>query len=104
MNSRPIHIAACFFGLLALVAGLGVIALAALWLKIRIDARARKFASQLDATLQLMVSSLRTGYGVAQAVDAVAHEAPSPTGEEFRRDHEGRQDLQEHPQRGLITD
>jgi tight adherence protein B len=71
--------------LLALVAGLGVIALAALWLKMRIDARARKFASQLDATLQLMVSSLRTGYGVAQAVDAVAHEAPSPTGEEFRR-------------------
>jgi tight adherence protein B len=69
----------------AVVGALCVPALAALWLKMRIDSRARKFAAQLDATLQLMVSSLRTGYGVAQAVDAVAHEAPSPTGEEFRR-------------------
>ena len=62
-----------------------VLAMAAMVLKVRIDTRARRFASQLDATLQLMVSSLRTGYGVAQAVDAVATEAPAPTGEEFRR-------------------
>ena len=70
------------FGLASAAVVLGV---AAMVLKVRIDLRARRFASQLDATLQLMVSSLRTGYGVAQAVDAVATEAPSPTGEEFRR-------------------
>jgi tight adherence protein B len=58
---------------------------AAMWLKLRVDVRARRFANQLDSTLQLMVSSLRTGYGIAQAVDAVASEAPSPTREEFRR-------------------
>jgi tight adherence protein B len=62
-----------------------VIAASAMWLKLRVDRRARRFASQLDSTLQLMVSSLRTGFGVAQAVDAVASDAPSPTGEEFRR-------------------
>jgi tight adherence protein B len=62
-----------------------VVGVAAMWLKLRIDRRARRFANQLDGTLQLMVSSLRTGFGVAQAVDAVASDAPSPTGEEFRR-------------------
>ena len=62
-----------------------VIGAAGMWLKVRVDRRVRRFAHQLDSTLQLMVSSLRTGFGVAQAVDAVASEAPSPTGEEFRR-------------------
>jgi tight adherence protein B len=70
------------FGLAAAVL---VLAAAAMALRVRIDMRARRFANQLDATLQLMVSSLRTGYGVAQAVDAVATEAPAPTGDEFRR-------------------
>jgi tight adherence protein B len=71
--------------LLALISIAIVIGVASMWLKLRIDRRARRFANQLDGTLQLMVSSLRTGFGVAQAVDAVASDAPSPTGEEFRR-------------------
>ena len=71
--------------LLALISIAVVVGVAAMWLKLRIDRRARRFANQLDGTLQLMVSSLRTGFGVAQAVDAVASDAPSPTGEEFRR-------------------
>jgi tight adherence protein B len=47
--------------------------------------RRRAFSEQLADTLQLLASSLRAGYGLLQAVDAVAREAPSPTGEEFRR-------------------
>ena len=70
------------WGLAAIAVVVGV---AAMWLKVRVDRRARRFANQLDGTLQLMVSSLRSGFGVAQAVDAVANDAPSPTGEEFRR-------------------
>lgn len=47
--------------------------------------RAAKFAEQLGATLQLLAGSLRAGYGLLQAVDAVAREAESPTAEEYRR-------------------
>ena len=47
--------------------------------------RRRAFSNQLADTLQLLASSLRAGYGLLQAVDAVAREAPAPTGEEFRR-------------------
>jgi tight adherence protein B len=47
--------------------------------------RRTQFADQLADTLQLLGSSLRAGYGLVQAVDAVAKEAPSPTDAEFRR-------------------
>jgi tight adherence protein B len=47
--------------------------------------RCRRFSEQLPDTLQIMAGSLRAGYGLVQAVDAVAREAPSPTLEEFRR-------------------
>lgn len=47
--------------------------------------RRSKFANQLSDTLQLLAGSLRAGYSVMQAVDAVSREAESPTAEEFRR-------------------
>ena len=47
--------------------------------------RTRAFSEQLPDTLQILAGSLRAGYGLVQAVDAVSHEAPSPTQEEFRR-------------------
>ncbi|MEO6121455.1 MAG: type II secretion system F family protein [Acidimicrobiales bacterium] len=47
--------------------------------------RQTKFAGQLSDTLQLMGGSLRAGYGLLQAFDAMAREAPSPTSEECRR-------------------
>jgi tight adherence protein B len=47
--------------------------------------RQAKFADQLGETLQLLAGSLRAGYSLMQAVDAVAREADSPSSEEFRR-------------------
>lgn len=65
---------------------LGVVALGAKAALAFLDRRRRRaFSDQLSDTLQLLASSLRAGYGLLQAVDAVAREAPSPTGEEFRR-------------------
>ncbi|MBA3621637.1 MAG: VWA domain-containing protein [Euzebyales bacterium] len=43
------------------------------------------FGKQLGDTMQMMAGSLRSGYGLLQAADAVAREADSPTAEEFRR-------------------
>jgi tight adherence protein B len=54
-------------------------------LKWMADRRRAKFAEQLGDTLQLLSGSLRTGFGMLQAVDAVALEADSPTSEEFQR-------------------
>jgi tight adherence protein B len=47
--------------------------------------RQSRFAEQLSDTLQLLSGSLRAGYSMLQAVDAVAREADSPTSEEFGR-------------------
>lgn len=52
----------------------------------RLIARRRKqFDLQLGDTLNLMVNSLRAGYSVLQAMEAVAKELPAPVSEEFRR-------------------
>jgi tight adherence protein B len=57
------------------------------WMVIRIaaDRRRNKFQDQFEGTLQLMANSLRSGYGVNQAMDTVAREAQSPTSDEFQR-------------------
>ena len=47
--------------------------------------RNRKFGDQLSDTLMLMSGSLRSGFGVAQAVDSVAQEMDAPIGVEFQR-------------------
>jgi tight adherence protein B len=47
--------------------------------------RQKRFADQLGETLQLLSGSLRAGYSLMQAVDAVAREADSPAAEEFGR-------------------
>lgn len=47
--------------------------------------RRAQFAAQLGDTLQLLSGSLRSGYALQQAVDAVARESESPTADEFRR-------------------
>jgi tight adherence protein B len=47
--------------------------------------RQQRFAEQLSDTLQLLAGSLRSGYALVQAFDAVAREGDAPTGEEFRR-------------------
>ena len=45
----------------------------------------RKFEEQLPDTLVLLATSLRAGYSLLQAVEAVAAEAPNPTAREFGR-------------------
>lgn len=57
----------------------------AVYVQNRQKKRVNAFADQLVETLQLMAGTLRAGYGLIQAVDTVAREAPSPTGDEFRR-------------------
>ncbi len=44
-----------------------------------------KFENQLPDTLNLLSTSLRSGYSLLQAVEAVASEAPEPTMREFGR-------------------
>ena len=45
----------------------------------------KKFEEQLPDTLTLLSTSLRAGYSLLQAVEAVAAEAPNPTSREFGR-------------------
>jgi tight adherence protein B len=45
----------------------------------------RKFERQLPDTLTLMSTSLRAGYSLLQATEAVSSEAPDPTAREFSR-------------------
>lgn len=47
--------------------------------------RQRRLADQLGDTLQLLAGALRSGHGLAQALDMVTREAESPTAEEFHR-------------------
>lgn len=84
-------VAAAVMGLLlgGLLAGLLLAVVVAigfrLGLSFKASGRQRRFHEQLPDTLQLLASSLRAGYGLLQAVDAVAREAESPTRDEFRR-------------------
>ena len=45
----------------------------------------KKFETQLPDTLNLLATSLRAGYSLLQAVEAVGEEAPEPTRREFGR-------------------
>lgn len=54
-------------------------------LKVLISRRQAAFADQLGDVLQLLAGSLRAGYGLMQAVDAVAREADQPASDEFGR-------------------
>lgn len=71
--------------LMGLGLGLTIVLLVPAWLSSKANKRSALFNEQLGDTLQLMSASLRAGYGLMQAVDAVAEEAPSPTAEEFGR-------------------
>ncbi len=45
----------------------------------------KRFENQLPDTLTLLSTSLRAGYSLLQAIEAVAQEAPDPTAREFGR-------------------
>ncbi|RMH38552.1 MAG: hypothetical protein D6694_12240 [Gammaproteobacteria bacterium] len=69
--------------------GLGLAILALLgprfWLKRQKEKRLADFQSQLPDVLNLLVGSLRSGYGLVQALQLVAQEMPSPSKEEYGR-------------------
>ena len=58
---------------------------AKLLLGLKESRRRTVFANQLDDTLQLLAGGLRAGHSLLRAIDAVSHEAESPTNEEFAR-------------------
>lgn len=56
-----------------------------IYVNVRIRRRATAFAGQLPETLQLLASSLRSGFSLSQGLDSVAAEASEPTASEFAR-------------------
>ncbi len=54
-------------------------------LKRKVSKRQKKFGEQLGDTLMMIAGSLRAGHGIAEALDAIANQADSPTAEEFSR-------------------
>ncbi len=51
----------------------------------RAERRRRAFAEQLPDVLQVLVTSLRGGFGLPQALDAVANQSNEPAASEFKR-------------------
>lgn len=72
-----------------IVAGLALAVVAAFgprfWLKRRKDKRMSQFQQQLPDVLNLIVGSLRAGYGLIQAMKLVSQEMPSPSKDEYTR-------------------
>ena len=52
-------------------------------LRYRISKRLHAFNDQLANALQQLSGSMRSGYGLLQAIDFVSHETPPPAGKEF---------------------
>lgn len=67
--------------------GVGVLVLVAAGVAVQAVANRERirFETQLPDTLNLIAASLRAGYSLMQAIEAVAQEAPDPTGREFAR-------------------
>ncbi|MGE5485131.1 MAG: type II secretion system F family protein [Ignavibacteriales bacterium] len=55
------------------------------WLRARRTRRVRQFESLLPDALTMIANSLRSGYSLLQALDAVAKEMPKPVSSEFGR-------------------
>lgn len=55
------------------------------YLRMAIGKRQRAFTEQLPDVLDLLVGSLRAGYGLAQALNTLVEQLPPPASEEFHR-------------------
>jgi tight adherence protein B len=61
-----------------------IVGLAFRWfVNFKVRRRQAAFAEQLPDVLQLLISSLRSGYGLSQALDSVAEEAEEPARSQF---------------------
>jgi Flp pilus assembly protein TadB len=56
-----------------------------LYQRLRIDRRSSQFAEQVPDALQLIIGSLRSGFSLPQALEALVRESPDPVGAEFGR-------------------
>lgn len=78
-------------GNLVLIAGAAAIGAAVGWavptvgLRLLASRRARAFEQVLPDVLMLVATSLKSGFGLPQALDAVAKDAAEPAGKEFSR-------------------
>jgi tight adherence protein B len=71
--------------ILAIALGVGVLVIAFFAVKAVASRERKKFDDQLPDTLTLTSTSLRAGYSLLQAVEAVAQESAEPTRREFAR-------------------
>ncbi len=71
--------------LVGLLLALVTILAARVLLTVLASRRQARFADQLGDVLQLLAGSLRAGYGMMQAIDAIGREAESPAADEFGR-------------------
>ncbi|WP_404312924.1 type II secretion system F family protein [Agrococcus terreus] len=72
-------------GILALPMGASALVFAAGFVRNRVAKRRKAFANELDATLQLMSSSLRAGQSMMQSLSSTAKESEEPTASELAR-------------------
>jgi tight adherence protein B len=73
-------------GLLALVILSAIVYIGArVWIAKRIEARLIEFNNQLELVIRLVVSALRVGLGLRQAISMVVSEMPPPASVEFTR-------------------
>jgi tight adherence protein B len=70
---------------MAIGASIGILVFAFLAMKVVAGRERKKFNRQLPDTLTLTSTSLRAGYSLLQAIEAVAQESPEPTRREFGR-------------------
>jgi tight adherence protein B len=74
------------FGILGMVIGtIAAPLLARAYVSSKATTRRRKFGEQLPDLMQSMVSSLRGGYGLPQAIDSAANQAAEPARTELQR-------------------
>lgn len=69
----------------AVLLGVSAVLAGAAVLRVLTTRRQSRFGDQLGDVLQLLASSLRAGYGLSQAIQAVAREAERPACDEFGR-------------------
>ncbi len=69
--------------LLGVVAGASVAVVMYLYVSSAASKERKRFANQLPDVLTLLATSLRAGYSIMQAIEAVGAEAPEPSDREF---------------------
>lgn len=75
-----------WIGAIGLILGVATMPLLArLYVRMRADKRRKAFGEQLPDILQMLVSSLRSGFGLPQALDSVANQAAEPVRTELQR-------------------